>query len=120
MMKKYIVCSLVLACSIAAPVSFAGGSSPELQAVQNQLFQLQSSQENNKKQFDNISAQIKKVQGQVGQLQTNLKQQLKQLQDNNDKTMQQLQSSYDTQLKKLTSTLNDLKARLAKKPAAKA
>lgn len=112
-MKKSLlpIAAILVAGSISLP------SMANTKAMQNQLFQLQSAQDNNQKQFDHINGEIKKVEGQLEKLNDMIESQLHQLQANNNKMMKELQEGYEAQLKEMHDQLNDLKARLANKPA---
>jgi septal ring factor EnvC (AmiA/AmiB activator) len=113
-MKK-IVLSVLTVGFLALPVaSFAGGDSVE--ALRNQLFKLQTSQDNNDKQFKNAFKEIKKVEAQLPKLNEGMQEQLKKMQDNNNKMMKELQDGNEKQLKELVTQLNTLKERLSEKP----
>ncbi len=115
-MKKIILPLLAASVFIVPITSFAAApAGASLQAVSNKLFQLQSAQDNNKKQFENAFKEIKKVEAQLPKLHGQLQSQLKVIQDNHNKMIKELQHGYEAQLKELTTQLNNLKARLDKK-----
>ena len=89
-MKK-ITLSLLAATLISLPLSsFAGDSDASLMALKNQIFDLQSSQDNFDKQFKNAYKEIKKVEAQLPKLNEDVQAQLKQLQENNNKMMKEV------------------------------
>lgn len=94
-----------------------GQPSNNMQLLQNQVFQLQSTQDSIQKQFDAVHQQIQKIQSQISQLNGNFEKQLQQVQTNNDKTMKQLQQGYEKNLQDLNGKITSLNERLAKMPA---
>ena len=124
-MKKQIILggvlalSLVLHAELAISDDAAPSPAPDMQALQNQVFQLQSLQDNVKKQFKNVEQQIQKVQSQISKINSNFEKQLQDVKNNNQKVMQQMQQGYEKNLQGLNAKLNSLKDRLSKSPAAK-
>ncbi len=93
----------------------AGDENRSVEAVQEQVSQLQSAQDSNDKQFDKAYDEIKKVEQQLPKLNEKLQAQLKKLQKNNNKMIKEVKEANEEQINALTEQLNKLKERLSKK-----
>ena len=87
MKRKQVGMALLLSGFISMPVIAND------QALQNQVFQLQSAQDNNKKQFEHITSEIKNVESQLSKLNNLIEDQLKQINSNTNKQNDLLSTS---------------------------
>lgn len=119
MIKKHTLISLVATCATLPGIAAADTTKtdPQIQALQNQTFQLQAAQSNNEKQLDSADKALKKMKSQFPALNKQLQAELQKAQDNNNKTIKQLQSHFDSQIKTITDKINELEKRVAAAPA---
>lgn len=92
----------------------ASSDAAALDALRNQMFQLQASNKQLSTQCSKASDQAKKVQDNLTQLGSQVKSQIEKSQDASSSMVKELQTGLQKQLQTLESTLNDLKARLSK------
>jgi len=114
-MNKWIVYLFSASLFTTPAMVYAASDADTAAALQAEVSQLKTAQQDSDKQFDKAYNEIKKVEKQLPQLSDKIQAQLKEMQDNNNKMISEIQQSNEAQIKALTEQLNTLKERLSKK-----